>query len=270
MGILGTILSVIPTVAGVIGDLFNANKNDYVRVRMYQPSKSNEEPDVYFVKTEDDRILLYNSCGYPVQISMDSVGVSGDDDYIVEDCSGGKDVTDLISTHAAKYIDNLRLSVNMGDLQADAIQTVPLVYSSKLDRDIEGSVCIGKYASVEAMDNDFILIIHSGCTLKEINSLVISGEGNEPVRSYENVNPEAVIPEFQPSLCVTGEDDVQTVVFKNAISSFQYSKILTIEVILVCDIEESGKKRLTSAERQYVLASQEWDFIRKGRCVREI
>lgn len=270
MGILGTILSVIPTVAGVIGNLFNANKNDYVRVKMYQPSKSNEEPNVYFVKTDDNRILLYNSCGYPVHISMDSVGVSGDDDYIVEDCSGGKDVTDLIASHAAKYTGNIRLSVNMEDSQTNAIQTASLVYSGKLDRDIEGSICIGEYASVEAIDNDFMLHIHSGCTLKEISSLIIKGEGNEPDRCYENVNPNAIIPELNSSLQHTEKDDVQTIIFQNAIASFQYSKVLTIETTLVCDIESLEKKHITFDERQLLLANPEWDFLRKGCCVRDI
>ena len=75
MGLLGTIFSVIPTVAGVIGNLLGANNKDYIKLKMYQPSATNDEPNVYFVKTDDDRILLYNSCGYPIHVSMENVGV---------------------------------------------------------------------------------------------------------------------------------------------------------------------------------------------------
>lgn len=269
MGLLGTIFSVIPTVAGVIGNLLGANNKDYIKLKMYQPSATNDEPNVYFVKTDDDRILLYNSCGYPIHVSMENVGVESDKGYILEDCGGGLDVTDLIASHSAKYENALRITANVEDTHADGAQTVSLTYSGKLDRDIEGAVCIGEHVSVEAIDNDFMLIVHSGCTLKEISSLSIKGEGNEPARIYNNVSPDAVVPALQASINATEEEESSVITFPNAIAPFEYSDVLDVEVRLLCEVEESANKLLKPEDRKLRMASEAWDFLRKGRCVKE-
>ena len=269
MGLLGTILSVIPTVAGVIGNLLGANNKDYIKIKMYQPSATNDEPNIYFVKTDDNRIKLYNSCGYPIHVSMENVGVESDKGFILEDCGGGLDVTDLIASHSAKYKNALRITANVGDTKTDGVQTVSLTYSGRVDRDIEGAICIGEHVSVEAIDNDFTLIIHTGCTLKEISSLSIKGEGNEPARIYENVSPDAIIPPLQSSITATDEEDAQTILFPNAIVPFEYSNVLDVEVSLLCEVEEVANKCLKPEDRKILMAGEEWDFLRKGSCVKE-
>lgn len=269
MGLLGTILSVIPTVAGVIGNLLGANSKDYIKLKMYQPSDANDEPNIYFVKTSDNRIKLYNSCGYPVHVSMENAGVESDKGFILEDCSGGLDVTDLIASHSAKYKNALRITANVDDAKTDGVQAISLNYSGKLDRDIEGAVCIGEYVSVEAIDNDFMLIIHTGCTLKEISSLSIKGEGNEPARIYENVSPNAIIPPLQSTITATDEKEAYTMVFPNAIAPFEFSEVLEVEVCLLCEVEELSNKRQNSVGRRLRLENDEWDFLRNGRCVKE-
>ncbi|WP_418207473.1 hypothetical protein [Bacteroides sp.] len=270
MGLLGTIFSVIPTVAGVIGNLLGANNKDYIKIKMYQPSVTNDEPNIYFVKTDDDRIKLYNSCGYPIHVSMENVGVESDKGYILEDCGGGLDVTDLISSHSAKYKNTLRVTANVAEAKTDGAQSVSLTYSGKLDRNIEGAISIGEHVSVEAIDNDFMLIIHSGCTLKEISSLSIKGEGNEPARIYNNVSPDAIIPPLQSSIASTDEDDAYTIVFPNAVAPFEFSQVLEIEVCLICEVEELTRmKRLSHEDRKRFMAGEEWDFLREGRCVKE-
>ncbi|MDO5526560.1 MAG: hypothetical protein Q4F85_10810 [Prevotella sp.] len=269
MGLLKTILSVVPTVAGIVGNLLGANENDYVKLKMYQPSDANEDPNIYFKKTKDDRILLYNSCGYPIHVSMDNVGVESDKGYILEDCSGGLDMTDFIASHSAKYANALRISANVEETKKDGSQSVSITCSGKLDRDIEGAVCLGEYVSVEAMDNDLMLIIHSGCSLIEISSLSIKGEGNEPARVYENISPDTVAPVLRSSIKMTRDDEAQTVVFPNAIATFEYSELLEIETTLLCDVMELTRTRLGKTERNLRLASREWDFLRTGRCVKE-
>lgn len=269
MGLLGTIFSVIPTVAGVIGNLLGANNKDYIKIKMYQPSVTNDEPNIYFVKTDDDRIKLYNSCGYPIHVSMENAGVESDKGYILEDCGGGLDVTDLISSHSAKYKNALRITANVAEAKTDGAQSVSLTYSGKLDRDIEGAICIGEHVSVEAIDNDFMLIIHSGCTLKEISSLSIKGEGNEPARIYNNVSPDAVIPPLQTSVSTAEEEDSHVTIFPNAIAPFEYSNVLDVEVSLLCEVEEATNKCLKPEDRKRLMTSEECDFLRKGNCVKE-
>lgn len=269
MGLLGTILSVIPTVAGVIGNLMGANGKDYVKLKMYQPSDANSEPNVYFVKTDDNRILLYNSCGYPIHVSMANVGVESDKGYILEDCGGGLDVTDLIASHSAKYENALRITANVDEAKTDGVETVSLNYSGKLDRDIEGPVCIGEHISVEAIDNDFMLIAHTGCTLKEISLMSIKGEGSEPARIFENVSPDAVIPPLQASINSLREDESHTIVFPNAIAPFEFSEVLDVEVSLLCEVETVTNKHMNTEDRKLLLSDEAWDFLRTGRCIKE-
>lgn len=269
MGVLGTILSIVPTVAGIVGNLFGVNTNDYIKFKMYQPSNTNEDPDIYFVKTADDRIMLYNSCGYPVHVSMENAGVESDEGYIVEDCGGGLDVTDLIASHSAKYVNKLRISVNAQDNKTNGDQTIALMYSGKIDRDIEGSVCIGKYVSVEVIDDDLMLIVHSNCALKEISLLTIKGEGNEPERIYENITPDAIIPELRSSIIPSFKEytDVKTIVFPKAVAQFGYSDILNVQVSLLCEVTELEKKCPNKEDRLLLLSNPEWDFLKKGRCL---
>lgn len=269
MGLLGTILSVIPTVAGVIGNLLGANNKDYIKLKMYQPSVINDEPNIYFVKTDDNRIKLYNSCGYPIHVSMENVGVESDTGYILKDCGGGLDVTDLIASHSAKYENALRITANVAEAKTDGIQPVSLTYSGKLDRDIEGAICIGEHVSVEVIDNDFMLIVHSSCTLKEISSLSIKGEGNEPARIYNNVSPDAVISPLQASVSAAKKEDSHVITFPNAVAPFEYSNVLDVEVRLLCEVEEAANKCLKPEDRKLLMASEEWDFLRKGNCVKE-
>lgn len=269
MGVLGTILSIVPTVAGIVGNLFGVETNDYIKFKMYQSSNTNKEPDIYFVKTADNKIMLYNSCGYPVHVSMENAGVESDEGYIVEDCGGGVDVTDLIASHSAKYVNKLRLSINVGDGQTNGPQVVSLKYSGKIDRDIEGSVCIGKYASVEILDDDLMLVIHSDCTLKEISSLVIKGEGSEPERCYENVSPDAIVPELSSSISISNTHDVKTIAFPKAVSGFVHSNVLEVEVSLLCEMDKLEHKSQNAGDRRLRLAGPEWDFLRTGCCLKE-
>lgn len=269
MGLLGTILSVIPTVAGIIGNLFNAKNNDYIKVKMYQSSETNDDPSIFIVKEDDDRIRVYNACGYPIHVSMANVGVESDNGYILNDCGGGLDVTDLIASHSAKYENALRITANVEDTKTDGAQTVSLTYSGKLDRDIEGAVCLGEYVSVEAIDNDFILIVHSGCTPKEISSLSIKGEGNEPARIYKNVSPDAIVPPLLASVNAADEGDSRVITFSNAIAPFEYSNELNVEVCLLCEVDKVASKRLNSEDRKLRMASAEWDFLREGKCIKE-
>lgn len=39
MGLLGTIVSIVPTVADIVGKLFGAKSNDYVKFKMFHSAK---------------------------------------------------------------------------------------------------------------------------------------------------------------------------------------------------------------------------------------
>lgn len=269
MGLLGTIVSIVPTVADIVGKLFGAKSNDYVRFKIFNSENNDEEPSIYFEKTSDNRIMLHNSCGFPIHISMESAGVESDEGYLLEDCGGGLDVTDLIASHSAKYVNKLRISVNAEENKTNEGEIIALTHSGKIDRDIQGSISLGKYISVEVVDDDFLLIIHTGCTLKEISLLSIKGEGGEAERIYENVTPDAIIPAFNTSIKVSSEDldDAKIITFPKAVASFIYSAILNVNVTLLCEVTELAKKNSNKEDRLLKLSNNEWDFLKKGRCL---
>lgn len=272
MGLLGTIVSIVPTVADIVGKLFGAKSNDYVKFKMFHSAKNDYESNIYFKKTSDGKIMLHNSCGFPIHVSMETAGVKSDEGYVVESNSGGLDVTDLIASHAAKYVNKLRISVNAEDGKTDGAKIIALTYSGKIDRDIEGPICIGKYVSVEVIDDDFMLIIHSDCTLKEISLLTIEGEGGEPERIYENIAPDTIVPELCSSIITSAlkDENVKTIVFPKAVAQFIYSEVLNVKVSLLCEVATLKKKRPNKEDRLFLLSDPEWDFLKKGRCLNEI
>lgn len=50
MGLLGTIVSIVPTVADIVGKLFGAKSNDYVKFKMFHSAKNDYESNIYFKK----------------------------------------------------------------------------------------------------------------------------------------------------------------------------------------------------------------------------
>lgn len=267
MSILGTILSIVPTVANVVGQLFDTGANNYIRFSMYCSNRNNTEGDIFFSRTDEGGIEIHNGCQFPIHVSMESADIEGCNDVIVHECSK-KDITDMLAAHSAKYMNRIRISTNAGDSRENGGEIIAVTCSGKIDRDIEGSVQIGEYVSVEVLDNDLILIVHSNCVVKEISSLSIQGEGNEPARVYENITPGGKIPVVN-SMIVSAEsnDEVTMITFPNAVASFVYSDNLQVDVALQCELKIQNLKRLADEERRLRFESADWDFLRKGRCL---
>lgn len=270
MGLLGTILSVIPAVATVVGNLFGAKTHDYVRFSLHTNANSKYkvwDESVYFEKNANGRIIFHNGSECPVHLSMEkktTVTTPVSNDITVGSYSNA-DVTDLLSVNALKNVGRIRISTNVG---SQANGTVVMSCKGRLDRSILTPILIGQYISAQWKDDDIIIIAHDGCKIREISSLYISGEGNEPENCYENVTPgNEPVNGINGGIESLQEESSTIITLKNAAAPYTYSDTLNVEVNLQCEITGVMKKQLTAEERQKCFENPNWDFLRKGRCL---
>lgn len=275
MGLLGTILSIVPTVAGVVGKLFGADANDYIKFSVRHSSDGSgafDDDKVYFTKKASGGIMFHNGCSFPVHFSMENKNsVKGDvgSDMTVGECTA-VDVTDLIANYSAKNVDRIRISANVPPESEDnAVRrnVVSVVCKGKLDREVKMFSQMCEYISMKRDVDDIVVSVHSGCTVLEIVSFSIKGEGNEPENLYESLTPADSIPGINGMITWQTSDEVTTIVFKDAAKPFIYSDVLQVEAVFVCEIANLPAKKLHETERAHRLAGPDWEFLRTGRCL---
>ncbi|WP_455664599.1 hypothetical protein [Phocaeicola sp.] len=270
MGLFGTILSVIPAIATVVGKLFGAKSNDYIRF----PLQANDNPKykvwdghVYFEKDIEGRIIFHNGSDCPVHLSMEkktTVTAPVSNDITVGSYSF-TDVTDMLSANALKNVGRIRISTNIAS-QDNAV--IVMNCKGRLDRSILTPILIGQYISAQWKEDDIIIIAHDGCMIKEISSLYISGEGNEPENCYENVTPgEEPVNGINGAIESLRKESSTIVTLKNAAAPYTYSDVLTLDMNLQCEIAGVMQSRLTAEEHRKQFEKPDWDFLRKGRCL---
>ena len=271
MSLLGTILSIIPAVATVAGKLFGAKSNDYIRFSLQantNPMYEVWDGNAYFEKDAKGRIIFHNGCECPVHLSMEkktAVTTPVPNDITVGSYSTA-DVTDMLSANALKNVGRIRISTNTGS-QANGAVTV-MSCKGRLDRSILTPILIGKYISAQWKGDDIVIIAHDGCTIKEISSLYVSGEGNEPEKCYENVTPgKEPVSGINGGIESLQEESATIITLKNAAAPYIYSEAITVEVNLQCEITGVRQTRLTAEEHRKRFEKPEWDFLRKGRCL---
>lgn len=70
MDFLRPVLSILPSIVGIIGDLFGANDYDYLKFSLRLPnSNSSDDDNIYFIKEGDD-IIICNSTKDTIQVSF--------------------------------------------------------------------------------------------------------------------------------------------------------------------------------------------------------
>ncbi len=273
MGVLGTILSIVPTVAGVVGKLFGVNTNDYITFTMRRSSLTDGDLDenVYFKKGANGEIFCHNGCTFPVQLSVENkIGLKENipSDVIIDECAS-KDVTQLIADYSAQNVDRIRISANVQPEEGNnaAGHIVALTCRGKLYREITTSMSMGKYISMQIDGEDICIIAHDGCEVKEISSFSVSGEGGEPEHLYENLTSQDVTTGITGQITKATVDSATVIRFKAAATPFNYSEVLKVEATLVCEISSLPQRCLLQDERKQRMESADWDFLRTGRCL---
>lgn len=268
MGVFGTILSIIPTVASIVGHLFNETNHNYVAYSLY--GSGNKYPlmdGMVFFENENNRIILHNGCDYPIHVSVEKDGAvlpRVGNDVIIPYLSE-KDITDLLSEHAVKNVDRIRISINLPEKESSS-EVVSMKCKARLDRNIRTPVQIGEYLSVELSGDNLNLIAHSGCSILEIQSVRLSGDGNETYVLYENITPDDGNSKVNKILHKVTNEGATTMTINDILADFNYSDMITVDVGLLCTISDVKNESIKKS-RESVLKEKNWDFLRYGKCL---
>lgn len=256
MGFLNTVLSILPKIGPVVGSLFGANSNDYLRFSLRMPGEKINKNDlddgnVYFKKDGDD-IIAYNLTKDTVQISFPAENNTFGDSIVIPECSPW-DITENITTHAQANVDNFEIVRGGNPAPENALEcTAVLSASGKISKKTSEEQKIGTNISIKLSNNDLTVKI-SKYTLNGITSLIISGEGNETQSKYQNVMLEGA--------------KASELTLQGAVEPYKFSNNLFLELSVSCtyskaemeaEIKKAGIKRLEK---------KDLEFLKTGRCL---
>lgn len=266
MSILKPILGIIPSIANVVGSLFGANSNDYVRFRVHLPSSgTNEEEEmngVYFFQ-RNGQIWAGSNNKESVQISFPSENGAFGDSYVLQ-CRDQFPINTAIHSHAVANVDNFEITAG-GDIPAtNGLYSATISASGKVDRNSETPVQISSDISIGISGNDLTVMVQEHYTLDRIPLLVISGEGNEPQRKYQNIQAGEPIPVSSKMA-----DGSNQITFPDAIAPYVYSNYIMVNVSVNCSYDGKSEKVATLRTRQGIIrgTDADWEFLKTGKCL---
>lgn len=270
MDFLKPILSILPSIINVVGGLFGGNENDYLKFSLRLPSSKpngDEGPDGVYFFERDNQIWAGSNCKDNIQISFPSENGTFGDSYVLK-CHDQFPINSTIHSHAAANVDTFEITAGGNPpVSADAEDgkySAVISASGKINKHLEEPVQISTDISVGISGNDLTIIVQDHFILDGIPLLIISGEGNEPKRKYQNIIAGQPI-----STLVKMEDGSNQISFPGALEPYIYSYYITINVSVNCSYDAKSDKIKTLRAKQGIIQGTEkdWEFLKKGRCL---
>ncbi len=262
MGFLQDIVSVLPTIAGVVAPLFNAKKNDYLRFGI------TEGQNVYFRKDENDEIWVYNPFKEPIALVFpDKNGIEGESIEIAE--TSHYPVTPMMVQRAAANVDNFQIvkggvTCEETNLHSDGTVDATITASGKVDN-VAQQTKIGTALSVRIDGKDLMVSVNPPYQLDGIASLEVSGDNDEPCRLFKNELNDGSTP--TPVALGAAVSPLQ-MLFPGALDKFGTSKKLYVSVSARCSYPSNSLKK----DKPYLgkkTTENDLDFLRTGRCLND-
>lgn len=279
MDFLKPILSVLPSIINVVGGLFGANENDYIRIPLRLPSSQPDSDNdakidgVYFWQKEDGQIWAGNQNKENVQISFPAENGAFGDSYVLRH-NEQFPVNNTIRLHAAANVDTFEITTGgnppIPAQGAEAGKNSAVITAfGKVDKHATGPVQISTDISVEISGNDLSILVQDHFTLEGIPLLTISGEGNEPKTKYQNVIAGQPIPVPKADAGAKTETDDSRITFPDALSRYVYSDYVSISVSVNCSYNSNSEKLKALRTRQGIIkgTDKDWEFLKKGKCL---
>ena len=262
MNFLQDIVSVLPTIAGVIAPLFNSKKDDYVRYSLSSGS------NVYFRKDENDQVWAYNPFNEPIALVFpDKNGIGGETVEIPE--TSHCVVTSMMTQRAAANVDSFHilkggvLGGETANLSADDNAVATISASGKVENKAQQSK-IGTALSVKIDGDDLSVIVTPPYELDGIVSLEISGDNDEPCRLFKNEPNDGSI----PTPVAKGVTSPLEMRFPGALEKFGDSKKLFVSISANCSCPVKSLKE-HAARLGRKTQESDWDFLKTGRCLND-
>lgn len=270
MDFLTPILSILPSIANVVGGLFGANENDYLKFPLHLPLKSgksdgDEEMNGAYFFERNGQIWAGSDCKENIQISFPAENGTFGDSYVLK-CHDQFPINSTIHSHAAANVDTFEITAggNPPTSNADGQYSAVISASGKVKKQLDVPVQISTDISVAISGNDLTILVEEHFSLDKILLLTIAGEGNEPKRKYQNVTAGQPINNFAEM----GNGNNQ-IIFPGALEPYIYSDYITINVSINCSYDGNSDKIIALRAEQGIIQGTEkdWEFLKKGKCL---
>lgn len=242
------ILSILPSITEIVGSLFPANNNDYLRYIL------SSVDDLYFVK-QNNRIVASNLSQKYYQVTLSAENGEDGYTYLVPP-KKNLDVTEEMVSHACAYSDMVEIScidAPTGSTDEDN-GNIYLSAIGCISKEIEGSIYIGNGISVEWTGGNLIVSSNDPLRLKGISLLNIQGDGYAPQRKYLNIFPEDIVGK-----------GFQSIILHEAANSYQAYECIKLEINVVCICDTSSLDVSESLLCEMVKADN--SFLKYGKCL---
>lgn len=244
------ILSVLPYLTEIVGQLYEAKNYDYLKYILL-PADATE---LYFVK-QGDKIIASNLSKKYFQIILPAEKEKNGYTYLIPP-KKNVDGTQEIISHACAYSEKIEIScidvpVNFTNEDNGNIY---LFAKGDISREIEGSVHIGNGISIEWTDGHLIVSTCYPLRLRGILFLNIIGNGYAPERKYLDVFPEDT----------TGKG-FQSISLHDSSASYQGSECIKLEINVVCVYDTSSLEISKSFSNEMEEADN--SFLKYGKCL---
>lgn len=247
---LKTILSVIPSITEIVGELFQAKNNDYLSYAFKYPGMDGT-PSIHFIKKGND-IVAANLLPVPVRITFPRGNQQAGKFYLIEPYHN-KTITEDIAGSAGAYNNHFEVSA-VYDTPAENNPEITLSGKGRVKKEIKGRVALNESIYVETIDENLLIYTSEDYTLDGIISLSLSGERNEPGKRFQNI-----------SLSETQEKDPYCL--ESAIEEFQESEWIDIEIDAVCKVKNNPAAIKNPVFTGELMQERDYDFLKKGRCL---
>lgn len=183
------ILSILPSITEIIGNLIQAGDYDYIR---YSLSGQTGMDSVYFFKKGDD-IVISNLSDRDKSVCFPRINTYMGHEYIIP-AKTNYVITSRLHDYANEGGKYICLSTEQDESNPQAItndKTEGIVnFSGALDTFIEGSVYMNENVRIDFLPPYLIIEVAPPLTLKGISYLKIYGDDYVPVYTYQNIEIE--------------------------------------------------------------------------------
>ena len=268
MDFLRPVLSILPSIVGIIGDLFGANDYDYLKFSLRLPnSNSSDDDNIYFIKEGDD-IIICNSTKDTIQVSFPAENGTKAVSYAVKNCYQWP-VTGPVVSHAKANVDRFEITRggNLRPISENALGSAAVIsVSGKIDKHNTNPQDLGGDIYVKVSGTDLIVLTKEIYTLESLPLVLISGEGNEPARKYQNIHKGSLVP--VPTQIEEGQNEIT---LPGALASFIYSNCVRVEVSVSCTYNPKSDILLNKENAVGIrpMEEKDWEFLKKGRCLND-
>lgn len=206
------ILSISSNITGIISVLCAKVNTELANKKI--------EDDIYFVKSENE-IIVVNNSNKGIQISFPARKYQNGKCYMILS-KKNQIITEDVVRQTLLYSNQFEIMIEneLANKCTEESNDITLTASGYINRRLMGKTILSDQIMAEIIDNNLYISTQPSYKIHFLSLLIISGEGNEPQRKYQNITP---LYDKGNMICIM-----------NVIGAYKYTDNISVEVVLYC------------------------------------